>query len=63
MDLPGRYPVTSARGHKYIFVMYDYDSNFINAIPIKSRKSHILVEAFKECYSALCQNGLTGRLL
>ena len=63
IDLPGRYPVTSARGHKYIFVMYDYDSNFINAIPIKSRKSHILVEAFKECYSALCRNGLTGRLL
>jgi hypothetical protein len=37
--LPGRYPITSARGHKYLFLMYDHDSNFINAIPIHSRKT------------------------
>jgi hypothetical protein len=36
-DLPGRYPITSARGHKYLFLMYDHDSNFINAIPLHSR--------------------------
>ena len=27
-DLAGRYPITSARGHKYILVMYDYDANY-----------------------------------
>ena len=63
IDLSGRYPVTSARGHKYIFVMYDYDSNYINAIPITSRKSCELVRAFTECYDALQNNGLTARLL
>jgi hypothetical protein len=30
-DLPGRYPVTSRKGNKYMFVLYDYDSNLIIA--------------------------------
>ena len=36
-DLSGRYPVKSARGHKYMFVMYDFNTDYINAVPIKSR--------------------------
>jgi hypothetical protein len=63
MDLPGRYPIISARGHKYIMVMFDYDTNYINAIPIKSRKSNELVRAFKICYDELKQKGLTARVL
>jgi hypothetical protein len=62
-DLPGRYPITSARGHKYLFLMYDHDSNFINAIPIHSRKTPELIRAFKECYNELRDHGLTARLL
>ena len=62
-DLPGRYPITSARGHKYLFVMYDFDTNYINAVPIKSRKSSELVRGFKECYDTLKKNGLNARLL
>ena len=62
-DLPGRYPITSARGHKYLFVMYDFDTNYINAVPIKSRKSCELVRGFKECYETLKKNGLNARLL
>ena len=42
-DLPERYPTTSARSHKYLFVMYDYDDSYIHATPIKSRKSEELV--------------------
>ena len=34
-DLQGRFPFTSSRGHKYIFVLYDYDSNAILAETIK----------------------------
>ena len=26
-DLTGKFPVTSNRGNKYLFVLYDYDSN------------------------------------
>ena len=42
-DLPGRYPVISKRGHKYLLVIYDYDANYIHATPIKSRKAEELV--------------------
>ena len=62
-DLPGRYPVTSARGHKYIFVMFDYDSNYIQAIPIKSRQSRDLIAAFQACYTILTDNGFTGKMV
>ena len=41
MDLPGRYPVTSAAGHKYIFIMYDLDSNYVKLVLIKSRTLRI----------------------
>ena len=35
VDFTGRYPVTSQRGHKYILVLYCYDTNYIiNAIPV-----------------------------
>jgi hypothetical protein len=32
MDSARRYPITSACGHKYIMVMYDFDSNQISEI-------------------------------
>ena len=34
MDQLGRYPVTSARGNQYVMIMYDYDSGYINDIPM-----------------------------
>ena len=52
-DQTGEFPVTSAAGHKALFVMYDYDSNFINAVPIKSRSATELLRAWKECYKEL----------
>ena len=36
-DLTGKLPVTSNRGNNYIFVLYDYDSNFILIRSMKSR--------------------------
>jgi hypothetical protein len=63
MDLPGRYPVTSRRGNKYIFLMVDHDTNYINAIPIKSRKSTELVKAFQTCCEELQSAGFQPRLL
>ena len=43
--------------------MYDYESNYSNAIPITSRKSCELVRAFTKCYDSLQKNGHTARLL
>ena len=36
-DQTGRFPVTSSRGHQYVMVMYDYDSNSILTEPLKNR--------------------------
>jgi len=36
-DFCGRFPHTSSRGMKYIFILYCYDSNLITAAPTKSR--------------------------
>jgi hypothetical protein len=40
-----------------------HNSNFINAIPLHSRKTPELIRAFKECYNELSDHGLTARLL
>ena len=62
-DLPGQYPVTSAWGHKYIFLLYDHDTNFIHACPIKSRKAEDLIQGFTTCSNKLKQNGFTASKL
>ena len=46
-----------------MFVMYDYDTNYINAIPIKSRKPCELVRGFTKYYDMLKKNSVTARLL
>jgi hypothetical protein len=33
-DLPGRFSITSAQGNAYVMVMFDTDSNAIQAVPI-----------------------------
>ena len=48
-------PITSARGHKYIFVLYDYDSNAILSEPIFSRKKGHILAGYKSCYAHLHQ--------
>ena len=63
MDQLGRYRITSPRGNQYAMIMYDYNSGYINAIPMKSRKSNELVRAFKQGYAELTDAGLTGQLL
>lgn len=52
-DLPGRFPITSARGNKYMFILYDHDSNYIHVEPMKSRKAEEMVRAFAVCYKVL----------
>ena len=56
-DQTGRFPVVSRRGHKYIFIMYDTDTEYIHAVPIESRKSGELIRAFEESYDTLKRCG------
>ena len=43
-------------------IIYDYDSGYINAIPMKSRKSNELVRAFETGYAELTAAGISGPL-
>ena len=63
MDLPGRFPTTSASGNKYIFVMVDYDSDYIKFTPMTSRTKEEMVCCFKLCYNKFKEAGFTARLL
>ena len=46
-DQPGRFPITSAQGHKYTMVAVKLDGNYIDAEPMKSRTAKELTEAYK----------------
>ena len=52
-DLSGCYSITSLWGHKYLFVMLDTDSNFINDVPIKNRSTPELLKGFKRRHEYL----------
>ena len=52
-DLPGRFVVPSSRGNNYLLVVYDYDSNAIEAQPIKSRSATDIVNGFKKIVELL----------
>jgi hypothetical protein len=57
-DLPGRFPITSAQGNAYVMVMYDTDSNAIQAVPIRSRKKEELVRGYNEMTEELRKAGI-----
>ena len=57
-DLPGRFPTTSGQGNAYVMVLYDYDSNSINAVGIKNRKKESLVKGYNEMYEEIKKAGI-----
>ena len=42
----GRFPITSSRGNKYLMVACELDGNYIDAEPIKSRKTKDIIDAY-----------------
>ena len=56
-DQTGKFPCVSSRGYKYIFVMYDYDSNSILSEPIKNRSENELIRAFNKLHDFLLSKG------
>ena len=57
-DLIGKFPVTSNMWNKYIFVLYDYDSNCILIRPMKSREDIEFTRVFKDLYEHPLIRGL-----
>ena len=62
-DLSGSFPITSAHDHKYLFVMFDTDSNFINAVLIKNKSTPKLLRGFKICHGYLKKRWFHAQLL
>ena len=56
-DQTGKFIIQSSRGNNYIFILYEYDSNFIFSIPIKNRQAKSIADACKICYIWLKKNG------
>ena len=57
-DQTGRFPISSASGNQYLFILYDFDSNHIFAVPIQNRTKHQLLLALQTIYGQLEKAGL-----
>ena len=61
-DLAGWFPITSLDGHKYIFVLYAYDPNFIFIEPIKNRSKAEHIQVYDKLHAQLTQRRFQPRL-
>ena len=60
-DQTGRFPFTYSSGHKYICILYAYDSNAILAEPIKSRTGTDILRAYNKMHTYLTKRGFKPR--
>jgi Reverse transcriptase (RNA-dependent DNA polymerase) len=61
-DQTGRFVAPSSTGNNYLIVLYDYDSNSIQAEPMKNRSAESILAAYKVLHSRLCAAGLRPQL-
>ena len=61
-DQTGHFTLPSSSGNKYLFICYDYDSNYINAIPMAARTQEQIVKAYKTSINMLKDKGLHPKL-
>ena len=59
MDCTSNLPVRALDGQQLIFITYDYDTNYIFAIPIESTKSEDIMAAFRMVVDTLTAYGYT----
>jgi hypothetical protein len=57
-DPTGRFLTTSTSGNAYILVVYDYDSNYIHAEPMKNRTGPEILAAYQRAITMLASRGL-----
>jgi hypothetical protein len=61
-DMTGKFVAPSSTGKNYILIVYDYDSNSIQAIAMQSRSKAEHLSALKTAYANLVQAGCRPRL-
>ena len=50
VDQTGKFPILSQQGHRYIMILYNYDTNGILATGVQSRKAIDLIDAYESLY-------------
>jgi hypothetical protein len=60
-DQTGQFPKQSKRGHKYIMVLVEIDSNTIMVVPMKSRKDAEMIRAYDVLVQRLQQANIHPR--
>ena len=55
-DLTGAFPFKSSRGNKYLYILYDYNSNAILVHPLKTRQAAKIKEAWETLYNRPCKH-------
>ena len=61
-DQTGRFVLPSSSGNTQLLVMYDYDSNYIHAEPMKSKSAAEILAAYKRAHAVLTAAGLRPKL-
>ena len=56
-DVTGSFPYKSSRGHQYIYILYDYDSNAILVEPMKTRQAQEIASTWSKLYERLTRHG------
>jgi hypothetical protein len=61
-DQTGRFPVDANDGHKYLMVLYDYDSNAILTSPLRDRRGPTIKAAYQKLHALLLKKGYRPKL-
>jgi hypothetical protein len=56
-DCTGRLPARALDGQQLFFIAYDYDTNYIFALPLNSTSDSEILEAFKQVHKGLTTKG------
>ena len=56
-DQTDKFPVNSSSNNQYIFIIYHFDTNSINAVLIKSRRTEDVTKSWKDIFNTLKLNG------
>ena len=56
-DITGRFPTQSSQGNKYVYVLYDYDSNAIMVETLQSRAASEILKAFQKIHHRIAATG------
>ena len=52
-DTTGAFPEISLDGKQYFFVAYDYDTNYVFALPISNVQDKTIIKAFDKIFTEL----------